>query len=129
MGVLFRDAEAIEGLGRVDTLVFDKTGTLTEGRPRVESIAIRPGRSEADVLTTAASLEAASEHPLARALVGEAARRGLALTRRSSRSRPRRGQGVADSVDGRAVVIGTRAWLALRGVDVQAFDGEGRSLR
>src|SRR6185369_14444665 len=75
-GVLVRDAQALETLESVDTLVLDKTGTLTEGRPAVVLIEPLPGTAEDDLLNLAASLESASEHPLAGALVAEAQRRG-----------------------------------------------------
>ena len=78
-GVLFRDAEAIEGLQAVDTLLVDKTGTLTEGRPRLERVEAASGFDEEEVLRLAASLERGSEHPLAAALVAGAEFRGLAL--------------------------------------------------
>jgi Cu+-exporting ATPase len=78
-GVLIRNAEALEILQRVDTLVVDKTGTLTEGKPRLVSVAAAPGFNEADLLAMAASLEQASEHPLASAIVSAAREQGIAL--------------------------------------------------
>jgi len=110
-GVLFRDAEAIEVLRAVDTVVVDKTGTLTEGKPRL--VAVRPaeGRSEAELLRLAASLERASEHPLARAVLDGAAERGLTLTDvRDFDSRT--GRGVVGTVDGRQVGIGSPRLLS-----------------
>ncbi len=82
MGVLFRNAEAIEVMRAVDTLVVDKTGTLTEGRPRLASLVAAPGFDERHVLRLAASLERGSEHPLAAAIVQGASERGLQLGRR-----------------------------------------------
>src|SRR3954453_23131485 len=78
-GVLVRNAEALELMEKVDTLVLDKTGTLTEGKPRVISVAAGPPFSEDDVVRFAASLERASEHPLAQAIVEGARERGVAL--------------------------------------------------
>ena len=77
MGILFRNAEAIEVLREVDTLVMDKTGTLTLGRPRLTSVVPTPSFAEADVLRLAAGLERGSEHPLAAAIVGGARERGI----------------------------------------------------
>src|SRR5260370_5655446 len=77
MGVLFRNAEAIEVLRKVDTLVIDKTGTLTEGKPRLVSVMPVPGVDEAELLRLAASLERGSEHPLSAAIVKGAETRGL----------------------------------------------------
>ena len=87
LGVLIRDAEALEALEKVDTLVVDKTGTLTEGRPSLASVEVAAGWQEADVLRLAASLERGSEHPLAAAIVAGARARGLALEAARSSSR------------------------------------------
>src|SRR5207244_737734 len=78
-GVLIKNAEALERMERVDTLVVDKTGTLTEGRPKVVAVVAVQGLDEAEALRLAASVERASEHPLARAIVEAAAERGLTL--------------------------------------------------
>ena len=104
-GVLIRDAEALETLAQVDTLIVDKTGTLTEGRPRVETVA---GPTEAgELLRLAAGLERASEHPLAAAIVEAAEQRGaVAASAGDFKYRP--GQGVAGRVEGRQVAIGDR---------------------
>jgi len=80
-GVLFKDAEAIERLSEVDTLIVDKTGTLTVGRPAFQGVVAAVGRREEDVLRIAATLDQGSEHPLADAIVAEARRRGIALER------------------------------------------------
>jgi Cu+-exporting ATPase len=104
-GVLIKNAEALEILEKVDTLVVDKTGTLTAGKPRLVSVAVLPGWSEADVLRLAASLEQASEHPLAAAITAGARERGLALTP-PAEFRSLTGRGVAGIVDGRAVALG-----------------------
>ena len=120
-GVLFRNAEALETLGKVDTLVLDKTGTLTEGRPRVVQVQAAAEASEQDVLRFAAAVELASEHPLARAIVDAARERKLdvpAATEFTSLT----GKGVAGRVAGRLVVLGTRSFLEERGIPVGALD-------
>ena len=105
MGVLFKDANALETLRDVDTLVIDKTGTLTEGKPRVVAVLPASGRSEDAVLAAAASLERGSEHPLAAALVAAAAARSIALVGASEfRSLP--GKGITGVVNGRRVGVG-----------------------
>ncbi len=121
-GVLFRDAEAIETLRDVDTLVVDKTGTLTEGHPRLVAVqVVEPagGGDEAELLRFAASLERGSEHPLAAAIVAAAEERGLALTEASSFS-SLTGKGVRGEVDGHAVALGNQALLE------ELDGGEGR---
>jgi P-type Cu+ transporter len=104
-GVLIKNAEALEVLEKVDTLVLDKTGTLTEGKPRVVSIVVAQGNDESEVLRLAASLEKASEHPLAAAIVGAAQERGLELARdQSFQSYP--GKGIFGVVGGKRVALG-----------------------
>ncbi|WP_256549235.1 heavy metal translocating P-type ATPase [Phenylobacterium sp. LH3H17] len=112
-GVLIKDAEALERLEKVDTLVVDKTGTLTEGRPKVTAIRPEPGFEEAELLRLAASLERSSEHPLARAIV--AAAEGVQLSEASAFDSPV-GKGVLGRVDGREVLIGSAAFLGERGI-------------
>ena len=104
-GVLIRNAEALQRLEQVDTLVIDKTGTLTEGKPRVTEIIPAPGFDETTILTLAASLEQASEHPLAAAIVAAAAARGLALQPVEDFASAT-GKGVTGRVAGRIVVVG-----------------------
>jgi Cu+-exporting ATPase len=106
-GVLFRDAEAIELLRDVDTIVVDKTGTLTEGRPRLVHVEAREPFGEDEALALAASLERGSEHPLAEAIVRGARDRGLSLSD-ASEFDSRTGRGVVGRVDGRGVAIGNR---------------------
>ena len=114
IGVLIRDAEALEALAGVDTLVVDKTGTLTEGKPRLVGVESVNGFDEAELLRLAASLERGSEHPLASAVVRGAEERGLTLAKAAEfQSIP--GQGVVGVVDGRSVVLGTAGFLASRG--------------
>jgi Cu+-exporting ATPase len=115
-GVLVKSAEALERLEKVDVLLVDKTGTLTRGKPAVEALAALPPFAEDEVLRLAASVERGSEHPLAGAIVAEAARRGLALADAGAfRAVP--GKGVVGTVDGRAVALGNAALLAELGVD------------
>ena len=114
-GVLFKDAEALERLGEVKWLVLDKTGTLTEGKPRLEDVAPLPASSEAALLRLAASLERASEHPLAGAIVRGAEARGIALGPTAD-FRSVTGGGVAGVVDGMRVAVGRPAFLAAEGI-------------
>jgi Cu+-exporting ATPase len=115
-GVLFRDAEAIERLRTIDTLVVDKTGTLTEGKPAFREAVATPGFDEADVLRLAASLEQGSEHPLAAAIVAEARRRGLALSTAGTFDSVT-GLGVRGDVDGRKLALGNAALMEQAGAD------------
>jgi Cu+-exporting ATPase len=109
-GVLFKNAEAIEILRKVDTLVVDKTGTLTEGKPKVVSVVPGEGRDESTVLRFAASLERGSEHPLAAAIVAGADERKIGLAKAEDFA-SHTGKGVTGRVDGRAVALGNRALL------------------
>ena len=114
-GVLFRDAEALERLGEVKWLVLDKTGTLTEGKPRLEDVAPLPASSKAALLRLAASLERASEHPLAGAIVRGAEARGIALGQAAD-FRSVTGGGVSGVVDGMRVAVGRPGFLAAEGI-------------
>ena len=127
-GVLIKSAEALERLEKIDTLVVDKTGTLTEGKPRVTAIRVVAGIAENDVLATAASLERASEHPLALAIVQAAAERGLALKGATDFDSPV-GKGVIGRVEGNAVAIGNRRYLVELGVDATPLDSDAERLR
>jgi Cu+-exporting ATPase len=127
-GVLIRNAEALERFERVDTLVVDKTGTLTEGRPRIVEVRVASGFGEVDVVRFAASVEAASEHPLAGAVVAAAKERGLGLARIEGFSSVP-GEGVLGTADGRVVSVGNEAFMARRGVSVGALQGEASSAR
>jgi Cu+-exporting ATPase len=109
-GVLIRNAEALEVLSRVDTLVIDKTGTLTTGKPRLAAIRPQPGWPEPELLRLAASLERGSEHPLAEALVAAAAERGYELSPVTD-FRSFTGRGVTGRVEGKAVALGNAALL------------------
>ncbi|HMD69413.1 MAG TPA: heavy metal translocating P-type ATPase [Chitinivibrionales bacterium] len=109
-GVLFRDAAAVEVLGRVDTLVVDKTGTLTQGRPAVAEVLPATGFTEREVLGLAAGLEKKSEHPLADAITRAAASRGIALVEATTFASTT-GRGVTGRVQGRQVTLGNRGFL------------------
>ncbi|MFN3412870.1 MAG: heavy metal translocating P-type ATPase [Thermoanaerobaculum sp.] len=114
-GVLFRNAEAIELLAKVDTLVVDKTGTLTEGKPTLQALQFAPGVSEEHAVQLAASAEKASEHPLAKALVAEAQKRGLELLPcEGFQAHP--GEGVEATVNSQKVLVGSAAFLEKHGV-------------
>lgn len=122
-GVLIRNAEALEGLEKIDTLVVDKTGTLTEGKPKLVTVRPTAEIDEADLLRLAASVENASEHPLASAILAGAKERGItpgALQNFQSVT----GKGVMATVDGRAVVVGTKKMLEDIRVDEHATVAE-----
>ena len=127
-GVLIKNAEALERFEKVDTLVLDKTGTLTEGRPSVTAIRPAPGFDETELLRLSASLERASEHPLADAVVRAATDRKLALSEASEFDSPV-GRGVTGVVDGRRVALGNGRYLGEIGVDVAALEAEAEALR
>jgi Cu+-exporting ATPase len=121
-GVLFRNAEAIEVLREIDTLVVDKTGTLTEGRPKL--VTVEPVAGFDDVLQLAASLERGSEHPLAAAIVAGAEERGVALLKAES-FESLTGKGVKGTVLGRSVALGNRALLD--GLGINAYELASRA--
>jgi Cu+-exporting ATPase len=119
MGVLFRNAETLERLGRIQTLAFDKTGTLTEGKPAVSSIEAAEGQSADELLCIAGSLERGSEHPLAAAIVREAETKGVKFENASEVSiNP--GKGIRGGVAGQVVLIGTAAFLEENQVEGEA---------
>ena len=126
-GVLIRDAEALEVLEDVDTLVVDKTGSLTEGSPKVVEV-LAEGIEDEDLLRLAAALERASEHPLAAAVVGAAEERGLDLPQVSDFDSVT-GQGVHGTVDGRNVALGNRKLLETRSIDAGDWPEQAESLR
>jgi P-type Cu+ transporter len=127
-GVLIKNAEALERMEKVDTLVVDKTGTLTEGKPKV--VAIRPvaGWTDADLLQIAASVERASEHPLAQAIVQAAAERKIALSEPEGVDSPI-GKGVLGRVGGRKVVIGNARFLGEQGIEAATLQSSAEELR
>jgi Cu+-exporting ATPase len=126
VGVLIKNAEALERLAQVDTLVVDKTGTLTEGRPKLVAMGVAPGFTEREVLRAAASLEKASEHPLAGAILGAARERGVEAVEPGAFESVT-GRGVVGRVDGREVLVGSAVLLREHGVEVSrlAADAEG----
>jgi P-type Cu+ transporter len=128
MGVLIREASALERLERVDTLVVDKTGTLTEGKPKLVSVEPVAGMPEARLLHLAASLERGSEHPLAAAIVAGAEARGASPSRAQD-FRSLTGQGVVGQVEGATVALGNAALFASQGVDTGALAGRAEALR
>jgi P-type Cu+ transporter len=126
-GVLVKNAEALEILEKIDTLVVDKTGTLTEGRPRVTQIFAEPGSSDADVLRVAVTLERGSEHPLAGAILGAAKERRIeAGDITDFHYRP--GQGITGLVDGGKAALGNRALFADLSSSLSGLEGRARSL-
>jgi Cu+-exporting ATPase len=127
-GVLFKNAEAIELLRSVDTLVVDKTGTLTEGKPRLVRVEVLEGVSEDELLGLAASLERGSEHPLAAAIVAGAEARGAALATAAD-FESHTGRGVTGVVAGRKVALGNRRLLDELGIDPGALPARAEALR
>ena len=128
LGVLFRNAEAIEILRSVDTLVVDKTGTLTEGKPKLVSVVALSGFTESELLHFTASLERGSEHPLAAAIVNGARTRAIELVN-ADRFESATGKGVTGIVGGRRVALGNKALMDAVGVDTGAFDAQAEALR
>ncbi|KAB7742129.1 cadmium-translocating P-type ATPase [Parvibaculum sedimenti] len=127
-GVLIKNAEALERMEKIDTLVVDKTGTLTEGKPSVTSIVTAGGFAEADLLRLAASVERASQHPLADAIVAAAKARGLALHEASDFDAPS-GRGAIGTVDGKRIVIGNANYLEELGITTAPLAKAAEDLR
>ena len=128
VGVLIKSAEALEVLEKVDTLVMDKTGTLTEGKPRLAAVVAIKGVDEAELLRLAASLERASEHPLAGAIVAGARDRGITLARdQGFQSYP--GKGVVGMVDGNRVALGNLKLFEDVKIDADILQGRAEALR
>ncbi len=126
-GILIKNAEALELLEKVDTLVVDKTGTLTEGRPRVSAITAFAPLTDDGLLRSIASLERGSEHPFAKAIVSAAEERGIRLSEaRDFRSVA--GMGTSGKVDGKTVAVGNRAWLEQLGIDLTRLTGSAEEL-
>ena len=130
LGVLIKNAEALEVMEKVDTVVVDKTGTLTEGRPAVTHVAVADGSrwAEDDVLRLAAGVERASEHPLAHAVVTAAQERGIAIPDVREFDSPV-GRGALGVVEGRGVVLGSASFLTASGIDVSGMDTRADELR
>ncbi|HMF44532.1 MAG TPA: heavy metal translocating P-type ATPase [Polyangia bacterium] len=127
-GVLFRNAEAIESLGKVDTVIVDKTGTLTEGKPRLTAVVAASGFAEADLVRLAAAVERGSEHPLGAAIVDGAADRGITVDAAAA-FQSITGKGVSGRVGLRRVAVGNRALMSDLGVDVAALSARADDLR
>ncbi|MCZ8314118.1 heavy metal translocating P-type ATPase [Phreatobacter sp.] len=127
-GVLIRDAAALERLEKVDTLIIDKTGTLTEGRPAVTAVVPAEGFTEDEVLRIAAAVEKPSEHPLAEAIVREAAHRAIAVPRVLGFDSPT-GKGVIGMVERKRVTLGSAAFLAELSVDTAPLAALADELR
>jgi Cu+-exporting ATPase len=127
-GVLIKNAEALEVMEKIDTLVVDKTGTLTEGRPKLVSTMAQDGLSEKDLLHLAASLERGSEHPLAAAIVAGAQERQVSLADAQDFESVT-GKGVTGQVDGRRVALGNRRLLEDLKIDATSLDAKAETLR
>jgi Cu+-exporting ATPase len=127
-GVLIRNAEALERMEKVDTLVVDKTGTLTEGKPKVVAIVPAGGVRESDILRLAAGVERASEHPLADAIVAAARERKLDLAAVEDFESPT-GKGVTGKIDGQSIVLGNARYLTSLGIATASLDTEAERLR
>jgi P-type Cu+ transporter len=128
LGVLIKNAVALERMEKVDTLVVDKTGTLTEGKPKVVAIVPAPGFDERELLRLAASVERASEHPLAAAIVAAAEARSIKLAQVSDFDSPT-GKGALGTVEGRQLALGNAKFLAENGADVSSLAAEADKLR
>jgi len=128
LGVLFKNAEAIEVMRQIDTLVVDKTGTLTEGRPKLVTVQVADGVTEAELLRLAASLEKGSEHPLAAAIVAGAGERDVALTSTAAFA-SQTGRGVTGQIESHQVALGNRQLLDELGIDPGSLAQQAESLR
>ncbi|MGX5666759.1 copper-transporting P-type ATPase [Rhizobium daejeonense] len=128
LGVLIKNAEALERFEKVDTLVVDKTGTLTEGKPKVTAIVPVQGLDEQELLRLAATLERSSEHPLAIAIVAAAEERGLTLADATEFDSPV-GKGVTGVVDGKRLVIGSHRIMEETGIDLSVTTAQAEELR
>jgi Cu+-exporting ATPase len=127
-GVLIKNAEALERMEKIDTLVIDKTGTLTEGRPKVVAVRTAAGFDEAQVLKFAASVERGSEHPLAAAILATAAERKLNLEPVSDFDSPA-GKGVTGTVRGKKIALGNARFLAELNIDTSTLRAGAERLR
>lgn len=127
-GVLIRDAEALERMEKIDTVVVDKTGTLTEGKPQLIKLVCAEGFSEERLLLLAAALEKQSEHPLAHAILEKAKELNLSLPNAEDFDSPN-GKGVRGTVDGQLVVIGNRLLMQTENIETTALDAEAEQLR
>ncbi len=127
-GILIKNAEALERMEKVDTIVIDKTGTLTEGRPSVDGLQTAPGIAADDLLALAASVERQSQHPLGAAIVRAAADRGLAMADVTGFDAPS-GKGVSGTTVGKKIVIGNQRILREAGMSTDALDAHAEAFR
>jgi P-type Cu+ transporter len=127
-GVLIKNAEALERMERIDTLVVDKTGTLTEGKPAVTAVVLAEGFSEAEILRLVASVERASEHPLAAAIVKASEARGIVTAPVAGFESPT-GKGALGTVEGRKVAIGNAVLMREQGVDPASLEDAAETMR
>ena len=127
-GVLIKDAEALELMEKVDTLVIDKTGTLTEGKPKVQRVIAATGFDKTEVLHYAASLDALSEHPLAVAIVNHAKQQNLAL-KSVAQFESITGQGVRGQIEGKSALLGNSRLMAAQAIDVSVLQSDVQALR
>ena len=128
VGVLIKNAEALEHMEKVDTLIVDKTGTLTEGKPSVTGIVPADGFDEQNILRLAAGVERASEHPLALAIVAAAEARGITIPDVTNFDSPT-GKGALGTVEGKLIVLGNASFLAEHGVDAKTLAAQADSMR
>ena len=128
VGVLIKNAEALERFERIDTLIVDKTGTLTEGRPAVTAVIPVAGVDEAELLRLAASVERGSQHPLGEAVVRAATERGLSLAEATDFDAPL-GRGVTGIAEGKHLLLGAPRLMAEEGVDISALAADAERLR
>ena len=127
-GILIKDVQALEVAHTVDTLAFDKTGTLTVGRPRLTALVFAPGEDERTCLTTAASLQSGSEHPLAKAVMAAAAERGLTLAEPADiQAVP--GRGLEGRINDRSYLLGSLRWVEELGVPLAGLAARARDLQ
>lgn len=127
-GVLIKNAEALERMEKIDTIVIDKTGTLTEGRPRVTAIRVAGNIDENELLRLAASLEQGSEHPLAAAIVAAGKERSIVLAKATDFNSPT-GKGVLGNVDGHRIILGNTKFLAELNIDTRVLETQADELR
>lgn len=126
--ILIKDAPTLEQVSKIQAIVLDKTGTLTEGKPKVTDVIVSNGFSEEQLLAVTAVTEMRSNHPLARAIIGEAESRGIALTQTVENFMSLAGHGIEAQVDGKSVSIGTRKLLALRNISLGDIEGQVKPL-
>ena len=127
-GILIKNAEALERMEKIDTIVIDKTGTLTEGKPSVVAIRTADGIDERELLRLTASLERSSEHPLAAAIVHHADERGISLTKTTDFDSPV-GKGVVGTVDMHKLVVGNRRIMEEAGIETAVLDAQADAMR